>query len=88
LRLAARVTRVRGVRTARLSDKRGYMDVADRAYVEEETGIDDAVKEVLALDEAGVADLVAVYEGIERRYFAAVAAEAHSLPPVAYTTHT
>lgn len=63
------------------------MHVADHLF-EEPTAIDDAVKDVLALDEAGVADLVAVYEGIEQRYFAAVAAEAQPVPPVAYTTHT
>jgi hypothetical protein len=67
---------------------KGAGRVADDHTFEEETRTDDALKDVLALDEAGVGDLVAVYEAIEQRYFAAVAAEVQPAPPAVYSTHT
>ncbi len=49
---------------------------------------DEAVQEVIARDEAGISDLVTVYEGIEQRYFAAVAAVSPAEAGATYSTHT
>jgi hypothetical protein len=62
--------------------------MGENTYVEKPAVGGHALQEILARDEAGIADLVAVYEGIEQRYFAAVTAEFQPIQPVGYTTHT
>ena len=46
---------------------------------------DDEIEQIFARGEAGVADLIAAYEPIERQYFNAVSAQAVT---VAYATNT
>jgi hypothetical protein len=51
--------------------------------------IDETVlREIVDLDEAGVADMIAVYEGIEERYTAAAEALAPRTTQITYSTHT
>ncbi len=52
------------------------------------TVTDDDIREIVEQAEAGVGDLVAVYEQIEQRYFAAVSAATVPQPSVEYATHT
>lgn len=54
----------------------------------EEQPLDDVVREIIAEGEAGVADLMAVYERIEQRYIAAVVAATGDSPGLSYSTHT
>ncbi len=49
---------------------------------------DDDIREIVEQAEAGVGDLVTVYERIEQRYFAAVSAATAPQPSVEYATHT
>ena len=46
---------------------------------------DSDIQEIVDHDEAGVADLIAAYEPVERRYFSAVTP---MQPTVAYSTNT
>lgn len=52
------------------------------------TATADEIREIVEQAEAGVADLVTVYEQIEKRYFAAVSAATAPQPSVQYATHT
>ncbi len=49
---------------------------------------DEAVREIIALDEAGVGDMLAVYEEIEQRYMAAASATEPADSTANYATHT
>jgi hypothetical protein len=56
---------------------------------QQQATMDEAVREIVAEGEAGVGDLMAVYERIEERYVAAVMASgAEVAEPVGFATHT
>jgi hypothetical protein len=54
----------------------------------EESPLDAELREILAAGEAGVGDLMAIYERIEERYVSAVMASAPSTLDTGYSTHT
>lgn len=49
---------------------------------------EDDIREIIEQAEAGVADLVSMYERIEQRYFAGVSAATAQQRSVHYATHT
>lgn len=49
---------------------------------------DAEIQEILDAGEAGVGDLVSVYERIERQYFAAANSAGYAAPVVSYGTNT
>lgn len=51
-------------------------------------GHDAEIQEILDAGEAGVGDLMSVYESIERQYFAAATSAGYSAPVVSYGTDT
>jgi hypothetical protein len=60
------------------------------ADVEENTTdrYDEEINEILEAGEAGVGDLVSLYEQIERRYFEAASSAGYTAPIVTYGTGT
>jgi hypothetical protein len=59
-----------------------------QATTTERSEVDDDVRAILDQAEAGIADLMAIYERTEGIYFAAAAASAPAPPSPSYSTHT
>lgn len=56
---------------------------------EADAQMDEAVREIVGQDEAGLSDVMAVYERIEERYVTAVVASGPEVSDlVGYSTHT
>ena len=66
---------------------RREMSESNESNVDHEAD-DKAFAEIVAAAEAGVADVMAVYENAEARYFAAVSQSTPLQPNAAYSTHT